>query len=171
MIGVVVLWGLLAALVAVALRRGDAALERGAVRAVEQLGRLLPRMIFALIASGFIAKLIPAAYISRFLGEEAGVTGVLIGAAAGLIIPAGPVIAFSIAAVFARADASFPALVAFITSWSLFAMHRIVIYEIPLLGPSFLRMRLISVSALPLVAGAVALMVGAFAEIEIAGQP
>ena len=170
MIGVLILWGVLLALLAVAVRRDDGSLERGAVRAVEQLARLVPRMVFALIASGFIAKLIPAAYISRFLGDEAGVLAVLIGAAAGLIIPAGPVIAFSIAAVFARADASFAALVAFVTSWSLFAMHRIVIYEIPLLGASFLRMRLVSVSVLPLVAGVTALIIAGIMEIEIAGR-
>lgn len=170
MTGVLILWGVLIALVTVAARRDDGSLERGAVRAVEQFGRLVPRMVCALTASGFIAKLIPAPYISRFLGEDAGATAVLIGAGAGLIIPAGPVIAFSIAAVFARAGASFPALVAFVTSWSLFAAHRILIYEIPLLGPTFVRMRLISVSALPLFAGGVALLAAALLEIDIAGR-
>lgn len=170
MIGVIALWVVLLALLALAVSRGDRTLERGAQRAVEQLAKLGPRMICALIASGFIAKLIPAAFISRFLGEDAGASAILIGAAAGLIIPAGPVIAFSIAAVFARGGASFPALVAFVTAWSLFAAHRIVIYEIPLLGPSFLKMRLISVGALPFVAGALALAIALFLEIEIAGR-
>ncbi|MEX0852381.1 MAG: hypothetical protein WD036_03735, partial [Bauldia sp.] len=57
------------------------------------------------------------------------------------------------AAVFVRAGASTPALITFITSWSIFAAHRIVIYEIPLLGASFLRLRLLSAGGLPLLAG------------------
>ena len=69
----------------------------------------------------------------------------------------GPAYAFSIAAIFAKSGASTAALIAFITSWSLFAAHRIFIYEIPLLGPSFLRLRVVSVAALPIFAGLMAL--------------
>ena len=169
-LGLVILWGLLLILVAMAVARADGTVERGAQRAIEQLAKLGPRMICALIASGFIAKLIPATFISRFMGEEAGFAGVLAGAAAGLIVPAGPVIAFPIAAVFARAGASTPALMAFITSWSLFAAHRIFIYEIPMLGPSFLRMRLVSVAALPFLAGLLAMLVGLVVTIDPTGS-
>jgi uncharacterized membrane protein YraQ (UPF0718 family) len=117
-------------------------------------------MICALIAAGFIAKLMPSDLIARYLGSEAGITAILIATAAGLILPAGPVIAFSIAAVFARADASVPALIAFITSWSLFAAHRIFMYEIPLLGFSFTRLRLASVAIAPILAGLIAMALG-----------
>jgi uncharacterized membrane protein YraQ (UPF0718 family) len=119
-------------------------------------------MICALIAAGFIAKLMPSDLIARYLGSEAGITAILIATAAGLILPAGPVIAFSIAAVFARADASVPALIAFITSWSLFAAHRIFMYEIPLLGFSFTRLRLASVAIAPILAGLIAMALGMF---------
>ena len=89
--------------------------------------------------------------------ERTGLKAILLASAVGLIIPAGPVIAFSVAAIFARSDASTAALIAFITSWSLFAAHRIFIYEIPLLGPSFLRLRLVSVAVTPVLAGLMAL--------------
>lgn len=169
-IGVVVLWAILVMLVLVALKRGDNTLGRGAQRAVEQFAKLGPRMICALIAAGFIAKLIPAAAISRFLGEEAGFQAVVVGAFAGLLVPSGPVIAFSVATVFARADASVPALIAFLTSWSLFAAHRIFIYELPLLGPSFLRTRAASVVALPFLAGAIAIAAGTLVTVTTLGH-
>jgi hypothetical protein len=152
-VGVLILSVLLLGLAALALARRDGTLLAGMERALEQFARLVPRMLCALLAAGFVAKLIPSALIAAHLGAEAGARAILIAAAAGLIVPAGPAIAFSIAVVFARSGASVPALVAFITSWSVFAAHRIFIYEIPLLGLSFLRLRLASAAAMPLIAG------------------
>lgn len=161
-IGILVLLLAALALAVVALRQGTSVFARGAERVFEQGAHLVPRMICALIAAGFIGKLMPSDLIARYLGSEAGITAILIATAAGLILPAGPVIAFSIAAVFARADASVPALIAFITSWSLFAAHRIFMYEIPLLGVTFTRLRLASVAIAPILAGLIALGLGVF---------
>jgi uncharacterized membrane protein YraQ (UPF0718 family) len=158
-------------LMALALSRGDGSFRLGLRRALEQFLILAPRMFCALIAAGFIAKLIPSEFIARYLGSEAGMTAVLIAAATGITIPAGPVIAFSIAAVFAQAGASVPALIAFITSWSIFAAHRIFIYEIPLLGLSFLRLRLVAVGITPLVAGVIGIVVGWFFTLPLGAGP
>jgi uncharacterized protein len=155
--GVLILSILLILLATLALARRDGTLLAGMERALEQFAKLVPRMLCALLAAGFIAKLIPSELIASYLGAEAGLRAILIATAAGLIVPAGPVIAFSIAVVFAHSGAAVPALVAFITSWSVFAAHRIFIYEIPLLGPSFLRMRLLSAAAMPLLAGLLAM--------------
>jgi uncharacterized membrane protein YraQ (UPF0718 family) len=144
-VGILILYSMAGILMALALSRGDGSFRLGLRRALEQFLILAPRMFCALIAAGFIAKLIPSEFIARYLGSEAGMIAVLIASATGIAIPAGPVIAFSIAAVFAQAGASVPALIAFITSWSIFAAHRIFIYEIPLLGLSFLRLRLVAV--------------------------
>ncbi|EDM47934.1 hypothetical protein MDG893_15130 [Marinobacter algicola DG893] len=153
-IGTAIVYGAPIVLGSYALSRRDGTFQQGLVRAVEQFVKLVPRMFCALVAAGFVAKLIPTAFISRFLGDEAGMTAILIGTVTGLVIPSGPVVAFSIAATFAKAGAADSALVAFITAWTLFAIHRVVIYEIPLLGLSFLRLRLLSVFLLPLLAGA-----------------
>ena len=151
-IGILSLGAVLIALLAVAIRRGQdfAPVVR---RFTEQFAMLVPRMLCALVAAGFIAELIPKEAIARLLGHDAGLIAVPVAAAAGLIVPAGPVIAFAIAAVFARSGASTAALVTFVTSWSIFAAHRVLIYEIPLLGASFLRLRILSVLAVPLLAG------------------
>jgi uncharacterized membrane protein YraQ (UPF0718 family) len=161
-IGILVLLVAAVALAVVALRQGSDVFVRGMERVVEQAAHLVPRMICALIAAGFVAKLIPSDLIARYLGSEAGVSAIVIATGAGLILPAGPVIAFSIAAVFARADASVPALIAFITSWALFSAHRIFMYEIPLLGFTFTRLRLASVAIAPILAGLIAMAAGLF---------
>jgi uncharacterized membrane protein YraQ (UPF0718 family) len=158
--GLYVLSALLLGLIVVALaRRADA----GPIvkRLIEQFFTLVPRMLCALVAAGFIAQLTPRETISGYLGADAGLAALPVAAVTGLIVPAGPVIAFAIAAVFAKAGASTAALVTFITSWSLFAAHRILIYELPLLGGSFLRLRAVSVVAVPFLAGALALLAGA----------
>jgi uncharacterized membrane protein YraQ (UPF0718 family) len=138
--------------------RQDESLVLGLTRAIEQFVKIVPRMVCALIGAGFMVKLIPTEIIGQFLGTEAGFTGVLIGSVTGFIVPAGPVIAFAIAAAFATEGASAPALVAFITCWTLFAAHRLIIFELPLLGGSFARLRALSVIVLPLVAGTLALV-------------
>ena len=155
--GIVILYGLLGILALVALSRMDGTFQRGLRRAVEQLAVLAPRMVCALTAAGFIARLIPSELIGQYLGNEAGLRAIFVATAVGLILPAGPVIAFAIAAIFARSGASTAALIAFITSWSLFAAHRIFIYEIPLLGTSFLRLRIASVAVTPVLAGLMAM--------------
>jgi len=169
--GILILYSLAGVLMALALSRRDGSFRLGLRRALEQFLILAPRMFCALIAAGFIAKLIPSEFIARYLGSEAGMIAVLIASATGIAIPAGPVIAFSIAAVFAQAGASVPALIAFITSWSIFAAHRIFIYEIPLLGLSFLRLRLVAVGITPLVAGVIGIVVGWFFTLPLGAGP
>ncbi len=151
--GVLIIYGLMIVLGIIALLRGRDNFRQGLVRATEQLVKLLPRMTCALVAAGFLAILLPTETISSFLGAEAGFMAIVIGTLTGMIIPAGPSISFSIAAVLANEGASTPALVAFITSWSVFALHRVFIFEIPLLGVSFTRLRMLSGLILPLLAG------------------
>lgn len=158
-VGFLALVALLAVLLGIALLRRE---DFGPVakRFVEQFAMLVPRMLCALVAAGFIAQLIPKEAIARLLGEDAGLMAIPVAAATGLIVPAGPVIAFAIAAVFAKSGASTAALVTFVTSWSIFAAHRILIYEIPLLGVSFLRLRILSALVVPFLAGLLASAAG-----------
>lgn len=158
-VGFLTLVVLLAVLLTLAVQRQE---DFGPVarRFLEQFAVLVPRMLCALVAAGFIAELIPKEAIARLLGTDAGLLALPVAAASGLLVPAGPVIAFAIAAVFAKSGASTAALITFITSWSIFAAHRILIYELPLVGPSFLRLRVSSVVAVPFLAGLMAFLVG-----------
>lgn len=137
-----------------ALSRRDGSMRQSLVRWVEQLFKIVPTMICALIAAGFLAAIIPDETISRFLGDGTPWLAILVGSVTGVMFPTGPVVAFSIAASFSIAGATDAALVSFITSWTLFALHRMFIYEIPLLGISFVQVRILSILTLPLIAGA-----------------
>ncbi len=149
----VFIWLLAAALAGTAASRRDGSLRDGIAYGADQLVRLLPRLVVALAAAGFIAQLIPGGAVGRWLGADSGALGIAIAAFAGVLIPSGPVVTFSLAAVLFHAGAGTPQMVAFITSWSVFALHRITIYELPMLGWRFLVVRGLSVLLLPLIAG------------------
>ena len=152
LIGAVFVSGLIVAV----LRRGRQTALEAAERAFEQLAYVMPQLLIAMLAAGFVAELIPAQWVAGLLGPESGWIGLVVASFAGPLVPAGPVLAFSIAAMFGKAGATPEALVAFITSWSLFTIHRVVTYELPMLGFSFLRLRLLSVGLVPIAAGAIA---------------
>lgn len=158
MTGAVVVYTAALVLTGYALTRRDAAFSAGLRRASAEFVKLVPRLVCAVLAAGFMAKLLPADAIGRFLGAEAGFKGIAVGSAAGLLVPSGPMISFAIAAALADHGASVPALVSFISGWSVFAAHRIFIFEIPLVGVSFVRLRLLSVVALPPIAGLFAML-------------
>lgn len=147
-------------LIAYSIQRADGSLGSGLTRAFEQFIILVPRLFVAMIAAAFIVKLIPEAVISDYLSDNSPWVAIFIGTLTGLIIPAAPVVVFSMAASFANAGASTAALVAFITAWTIFALHRVVIYEVPLLGGSFVRLRLLVAFPLPLLAGALVIVGG-----------
>lgn len=159
MIGTLLLLFVFVALLITILRRGRAQTVDAAERALEQFAQVIPQLCVALLAAGFLAKLIPSDVIATYLGPEAGWSGLVVAAFIGPIVPAGPVLAFSIAALLERAGATPETLVAFITSWSLFTLHRIVTYEVPLLGGSFLKLRLLSVGIMPILAGLMAALI------------
>lgn len=155
-IGTTLMAILCAGLLVTVLRRGREPSLDALERWLEQFAHVIPQLAVALLTAGFLAQLIPSEVIAGLLGPEAGWWALVIGAVAGPIVPAGPVLAFSIAALFERAGATPEALVAFVTSWSLFTLHRVISYEIPLLGLSFLRLRLLSVGLMPIAAGLIA---------------
>ena len=64
---------------------------------------------------------------------------------------------FPVVVIFAQAGAGFPQVVAFVTAWSVIGVHRMLIYEIPLMGWRFTLVRLVSSLVLPVIAGALAL--------------
>ena len=132
--GALVLYGGGVLLGGIAIARRDGSFRDGLSRALEQAVLILPRLVFALIAASFIVRLIPTDLVVEYLGAEAGIKGIVIGSLAGLVVPSGPPVAFAVAASFALEGASVPALVAFLTAWSVFAAHRVFIFELPLLG-------------------------------------
>ncbi|MCH7599159.1 MAG: permease [Myxococcales bacterium] len=149
-----IILGLLGFLSAIALWQGGEELLRAGLGSG---GRLLIRfsllIAVSFLVAGLAEKLVPHAWVEGALGDEAGIRGLFVATAAGIVTPSGPFLALPIAAALFRSGASLAAVVTFVSSWSLLALHRLVAWEIPLLGWRFALIRYSASIALPLAAG------------------
>ena len=100
--------------------------------------------------------LIPREWIQGALGHDSGVRGIVLASAAGVATPAGPFVSLPIAAGLLRAGAAPPAVIAYLTGWSLLAVHRLVAWEVPILGARFALVRYAICAVLPVLAGLLA---------------
>lgn len=152
--------GLLVVLGVTALVRG------GPPLAVEGLGGGMRQFLrFALIlfvsflVAGLVETLLPRAWVSSALGESSGFRGILLATAVGLVTPAGPFMSLPLAAGMLSAGAAPAAVVAFVTAWGLLAIHRLIAWEIPMLGAPFALTRWLLCLGVPLVMGLLARLV------------
>ena len=144
----------LAALGALAhLRGGPELLARGLGDGWAQLLRFGPLVAVSFLPAGFAEVQIPAQWVRESLGESSGLRGIALATAAGILTPAGPFVSLPIAAVMVRAGAGPGPVVAFVTGWSLLALHRLVAWEIPILGPRLAFLRYGVSLAFPVLAG------------------
>ncbi len=65
-------------------------------------------------------------------------------------------IAFPLVVVLRNSGASTACLVAFMTSWATLGIHRVITWEIPLLGPEIAGVRFIALLSLAIIAGLLA---------------
>jgi uncharacterized membrane protein YraQ (UPF0718 family) len=152
---------LLAILAAIAHARGGSELLGQALKGGGgMLLRYAPVIAISFLAAGFAEVLIPSAWVRDTLGADSGMRGVLIATGAGAITPAGPFVSMPIAVVMLRSGAAAGPVVAYLTAWSVISLHRMVAWEVPILGWQFAALRYLASLLLPLVAG---LLAGALA--------
>jgi len=142
-----------AVLAVIAYRRPRGTYSRALRLAFGQLVQTFPRVILALIAAGFIAEIVPGRLIAGWLDADSGFAGVAVASLIGAVIPGGPSLAIPMAAVLFKAGAGTPQMVALVTAWSVFAIHRILGNEVPLVGWRFTLVRLVSAGWAPLLCG------------------
>ena len=116
---------------------------------------ILPLLIFSFIVAGMVQALLPQELISKWIGTESGIRGILIGTVAGALAPGGPYISLPIAAGLLRSGAGIGTMVAFLTGWSLWAVSRLPM-EVGILGWKFTLIRLASTFFFPPIAGLIA---------------
>jgi len=147
---------ILAGLVVYASVRRPGAHRFAAARTRESFVALAPRLPFALIAAECIGRLLPREHVAALLGDGSGLTGMLLAALLGGFLPGGPMVAFPLAIALFRAGAGQAPLVALITAWSLIALNRTLLFEVPLMGTRFTFSRILVSTPLPVLAGLLA---------------
>jgi uncharacterized membrane protein YraQ (UPF0718 family) len=145
------------ALAALAFWRGGAQLVRaGLDEGASQLLRYGALIAVSFLAAGFAQVLMPREWVQAALGQDSGLRGIVLASAAGIATPAGPFVSLPIAATLLGAGADQPAVIAYLSAWSLLALHRLVAWEVPILGARFALVRYAICIALPILAGLLA---------------
>jgi uncharacterized membrane protein YraQ (UPF0718 family) len=117
------------------------------------LAALVPRMIVALAIAGLVQVLVPKDLVGRWLGDASGYRSYILATVAGMATPGGPMLSFPLVLALKAAGANTPALITYLTSWSLLGLHRIVMWEIPLFGTEFAAVRFLVSLPMPFMAG------------------
>lgn len=143
------------ALVLIGYLRGEGEHIIGMKSALTLTIDILPLLFFAFVTAGMIQVLLPRELVSKWVGWESGMRGILIGTVAGGLTPGGPYVSLPIVAGLLHSGASVGTMVAFVTGWSLWAFSRLPL-ELGILGWKFTMVRLACTFFFPPIAGFVA---------------
>lgn len=122
----------------------------------EMLLQILPLLLVAMVLAGMLQAIIPREFITKLLGKETGIKGIIIGALLGIILPGGPYVSFPLLAVIYKGGASIGAVAALLSSWGLLGIFRFINFELPILGPHFAFARYVSSFIFPVIIGIIA---------------
>ena len=121
---------------------------------------LLPRIAIGMLGAGFIAELLPSQLIPAWLGAETGTPGLALASLLGALTPGGPVVGFAIATAALKSGAGAPQIIAYTTAWALFAIPRVLVFEIPSMPARVVWLRVAVSLPLPFLAAWAAMLVG-----------
>jgi hypothetical protein len=118
--------------------------------------RMSLRLPLALLTASFLSELLPGESVAGVIGPASGMVGIVVASLAGGVLPGGPMVSFPLAIFLWREGAGAAQLVALLAGWSVFAFHRMISYELPLMGTRFSTVRLLASFLLPPLAGVLA---------------
>ncbi len=149
----IILVSLVVLAILVGLARDSTLPLRGLMASVKLLRGVWLELLLGFILAGLLEVLIPQPVLSRWLGAERLGQGIVVGWAAGLVIPGGPYLFFPIAANLFRSGAAPGPLIALLTAKTLVSPIRMLTYEAPLMGWPLTLARFIPGVLLPPVMG------------------
>jgi uncharacterized membrane protein YraQ (UPF0718 family) len=155
LIPTVIMAALAVVLLAVGYFRGGGQHRQGLKAAGEMTLQILPLLIAAFVVAGMAQVLVPKEALEHWIGAGSGLRGIFLGTLAGGVCPGGPYVSLPIVAGLYHAGAGTATLVAFLTSWSLWAVARLPM-EVAMLGWRFTAVRLACVFLFPPIAGLIA---------------
>lgn len=125
----------------------------GARTGFSMLWFVLPRLVPALLLAGLLQVLVPREVVLHYFGRQGGFRALVLASVAGVLTPGGPMVSVPFMVAMANSGMAMPPLVAYMTSWSLFGMQRIIAWEAPLMGWHFVALRVVSSLVFPVLAG------------------
>jgi uncharacterized membrane protein YraQ (UPF0718 family) len=127
----------------------------GLMAAGQTLWRNSLILLLGFVIAGLLQVLVPRELISRWLGTQAGVKGVLVACVTGGLVPGSPYAVFPLVAGLYRSGASLGAVVGFVSAWSLWSVSRLPV-EMALIDPKPALVRYAITLVVPPMAGLLA---------------
>ncbi|MDI6794995.1 MAG: permease [bacterium] len=155
LVSTIVMGGLAVILLLIGYSKGQGQHIIGIKSALNIMVGILPLLLSAFIVAGMIQVFLSRELMSKWVGAESGMRGILIGTVAGDLAPGGPYVNLPIVAGLLRSGASIGTTVAFLTGWSLWAVARLPM-EVGILGWKFTLIRMASTFFFPPIAGYIA---------------
>lgn len=155
-----VLWGLALTLLVIAAQRSTSLVHDGIRASGVEFLHLVPRIVVGVIGAGYIAAVLPRDLIGQWLGPDSGLTGLAVAVLGGAFTPGGPVVGFSIGAAALKSGAGTPQVIAYTTAWALYALQRVMVYEVPMMPPRVVWLRAAVSLPLPFLAAFAAMLAG-----------
>jgi uncharacterized membrane protein YraQ (UPF0718 family) len=144
----------------IALRRSRLLLTESVREGFWDFLKLIPRIMLGVVGSGYIAALLPQEVVGRWLGADSGFWGICLAVFGGAFTPGGPVIGFSIGAAALKGGAGTPQIVAYITAWALFAVQRLLQWELPVMPTQLVWLRTAASLPIPFLAALGVMLLG-----------
>lgn len=126
---------------------------------LRQMVIALPVILLALILAGLLEVMIPEEFITRWLAQEAGFTGIIMGTFGGMIMAIGPYASFPIIATIYNSGAGLGTTISLIAGWAFLGLAKVP-FESGFLGWRFSLLRMGLAFPLCLCAGAIAHLIG-----------
>ena len=136
--------------------KGHGALGKAFWNAFTLMLTVAPMIVLGLLLGGIVKEIADPRKVAPLLGAQSGWRGLWLAAALGALTPSGPFAAFPIVYALFLAGADIGAVIAYLTAWSLMGIQRIIVWELPLLGPEFALVRVLVSLPLPILAAALA---------------
>lgn len=95
---------------------------------------IAPRLLVGFALAGVFTVLAPTEAVARWMGQEAGLRGILVGTVAGMLTRGGPFVLFPLVAALVHRGAALGPVAAHVTAWGLIPLRRLLVWEIPMLG-------------------------------------
>jgi len=142
-----------------------------ALSCVDLLILVGPQIVAGILIGGFAQQLVSKERMAALLGGDSGVRGLILASFAGMMTPGGPFTSFPIVYALWTAGADVGALVAYLTSWAVLGLNRLLIWDLPFLGLEFSILRTVVCLPVPILAGIIARLVLARTGFGIGERP
>jgi len=119
------------------------------------LWRNLPILLLGFVLAGLVQVLVPQEVISRWLGAQAGIKGILVACVVGGVVPGAPYAVFPLVGTLYQSGAGLGAIVGFLAAWALWSVSRLPV-EMALVDPRVALVRYGITFIVPPVAGVLA---------------